>query len=294
MYCSAVRGIFTHAFAPRFRAVARCDRDTRSRELPPSKEILVPGAGRLGDKANVVGPGDVHGCPACPHPAIGPAISGSPDVNVNRRPALRVDDVGIHMACCGTNTWTAKQGAPTVFINGKAAHRMNDMGQSCGGVTKLIEGSPNVIVGDAAGGGGGVGPPGATIASGGGAGGIGGRGGSSGASSATGGSAGATGSTGPADGAAAGPGAGSGATAATSASPAQSATTPQQDAKDLDVQLVNALGDPRPGVRFEVTLPDGSVKSGESDDQGYIRITGIQQGGTASLVLPEIDELVKR
>jgi len=92
-------------------------------------------------------PLDAHGCPACPHPAIGPAIAGSPDVNVNKRPALRVDDPGIHMACCGTNTWTATQGSLTVFINGKAAHRMGDQDQHCGGMGQMIEASTNVIVG---------------------------------------------------------------------------------------------------------------------------------------------------
>lgn len=63
---------------------------------------IVPGQGRLGNKANV--PLDAHGCPACPHPAIGLAIQGSPDVNVNRCPALRVDDlveVALARACGG-------------------------------------------------------------------------------------------------------------------------------------------------------------------------------------------------
>src|ERR1043166_6750903 len=106
----------------------------------------MPGQGRLGDKANV--PLDAHGCPACPHPCTGPAIQGSPDVRVNRRPALRVSDPGIHAACCGTNTWTATKGSLTVFINGKGAHRMGDQNRHCGGLGQLVEGSPNVIVGE--------------------------------------------------------------------------------------------------------------------------------------------------
>ena len=101
--------------------------------------------GRLGDKSQV--PVDAHGCPACPHPAVGPAIIGSPNVNVNKMPALRVDDTGIHMACCGPNTWTAQAGSSTVFINNKAAHRQGDADKHCGGMGKLIMGSPNVIVG---------------------------------------------------------------------------------------------------------------------------------------------------
>lgn len=62
-------------------------------------------------------------------------------------PALRVDDFGIHAACCGPNMWTATVGSGTVFINGKAAHRKDDTDQHCGGVGKMIEGSPNVFSG---------------------------------------------------------------------------------------------------------------------------------------------------
>jgi len=105
----------------------------------------MPAAARLGDKSQC--PADAHGCPACPHPVIGPAISGSADVLINKRPAVRVGDVGVHAACCGPNMWEAKVGSGTVKINGKAAHRMNDMDKHCGGVGKMIEGSPDVIVG---------------------------------------------------------------------------------------------------------------------------------------------------
>jgi uncharacterized Zn-binding protein involved in type VI secretion len=105
----------------------------------------MPPQSRLGDKSQV--PADAHGCPACPHPAVGPAIVGSPNVNVNKMPALRVDDTGVHAACCGPNTWEAKVGSGTVFINNKAAHRLNDMDKHCGGVGKMIEGSADVFTG---------------------------------------------------------------------------------------------------------------------------------------------------
>ncbi len=105
----------------------------------------MPGQGRLGDKSQV--PADAHGCPACPHPAVGPAINGSPDVKCNGRLALRVGDPGVHMACCGPNTWTAAAGSGTVFINNQAAHRQGDQVTHCGGSGQLIEGSTNVMVG---------------------------------------------------------------------------------------------------------------------------------------------------
>jgi uncharacterized Zn-binding protein involved in type VI secretion len=105
----------------------------------------MPAQGRLGDKSQV--PADAHGCPACPHPCIGPAIQGSPNVNVNKRPALRVTDQGVHAACCGPNMWKATAGSGTVFINTLPAHRQGDADQHCGGSGKLIEGSDNVMVG---------------------------------------------------------------------------------------------------------------------------------------------------
>lgn len=105
----------------------------------------MPPQGRLGDKSHA--PADVHGCVACPHPVIGPAIQGSPDVLVNNLPALRVGDMGIHAPCCGANMWTAVKGSATVFINNMPAHRMGDDDQHCGGMGKLIEGSPDVLVG---------------------------------------------------------------------------------------------------------------------------------------------------
>jgi uncharacterized Zn-binding protein involved in type VI secretion len=105
----------------------------------------MPPQGRLGDKAFV--PADAHGCPACPHPCTGPAVGGSPDVNVNGRPALRIDDPGIHAACCALNMWNAKAGSSTVIINGKGAHRQGDATKHCGGMGNLTEGATNVIAG---------------------------------------------------------------------------------------------------------------------------------------------------
>ena len=105
----------------------------------------MPPQGRLGDRA--FNPADAHGCPACPHPCIGPAVKGSPDVFVNGLMALRVGDPGKHAACCGPNMWNAAKGSLTVFINNLPAHRLGDMTAHCGGVGNLIVGSPNVIVG---------------------------------------------------------------------------------------------------------------------------------------------------
>ena len=106
----------------------------------------MPAASRKGDRALV--PSDAHGCPACPHPAtIGPAITGSPDVFINAKPAVRKDDQGTHVVCCGANTWKPISSSGTVFINGKGVVRVGDQTQHCGGPGYMIEGSADVNVG---------------------------------------------------------------------------------------------------------------------------------------------------
>ncbi|HLH38740.1 MAG TPA: PAAR domain-containing protein [Bryobacteraceae bacterium] len=101
---------------------------------------------RVGDRSQV--PADAHGKICCPHNATGPGIQGSPDVLVNNQPALRQFDPGIHSACCGPNTWIAIEGCEQVLINNLPAHRRFDLDQHCGGMGFMIEGSPDVYVGD--------------------------------------------------------------------------------------------------------------------------------------------------
>ena len=106
----------------------------------------MPEQGRVSDIGKV--DSDAHGCPACPHPAKSPAIVGSPTVFTNSLPSLRVDDMGVHAACCGPNMWTAAKGSGTVFINGKAAHRKGDKQSHCGGTGALDTASGDVFSGD--------------------------------------------------------------------------------------------------------------------------------------------------
>lgn len=103
----------------------------------------MPGQGRLGDIGKI--DSDAHGCPACPHPAQGPAITGSPDVFVNGLPALRETDMGVHAVCCGPNMWQATGKSPDVFINSLGAHRKDDDQLHCGGQGKLNTASSDVI-----------------------------------------------------------------------------------------------------------------------------------------------------
>lgn len=227
---------------------------------------------------------DAHGCPACPHPAIGPAIVGSPDVNVNGRPALRVDDRGIHAACCGPNTWTATTGALTVFINGKAAHRQGDTQTHCGGIGKLMEGSPNVIVEHSQGGSGGGSS--SSSSGGGGGGGSGSPGGSSGSSGGSSGSSGSgSGSTGSSgqgsDGALPGPD--------NAGPPADRPNTPIEP-DEIEIHVVTSGGGQVDGIAYELTMPDGSTRSGTADVTGTIKLTGLTQRGDCKLRFPKIDD----
>jgi len=97
----------------------------------------------LGDKARVIA--DTHGCPACPHPCIGPATAGSGDVLINGKPALRMGDTGIHAACCGPNTWECIEASAGVVVNGQPLVRKGDKTLHCGATLgEMIEASGDV------------------------------------------------------------------------------------------------------------------------------------------------------
>ena len=103
-------------------------------------------AGRIHDQAFISA--DSHGCPSCPHPAKGPASTGSTNVLVNGRRALRIEDTGVHATCCSAGEWVAVGGAPSVLINDRPAHRSGDATRHCGGFGKLATGSPSVLIGN--------------------------------------------------------------------------------------------------------------------------------------------------
>jgi phage baseplate assembly protein gpV len=70
----------------------------------------------------------------------------------------------------------------------------------------------------------------------------------------------------------------------------EGAPLPEEEEHQIEVQLVNVLGDPQPGVTWELKLPDGTVRSGSSGSDGYIRISGLTQTGDATLTLPDQDD----
>ena len=100
---------------------------------------------RLGDRSNC--PLDVHGKTCCPHNVTGPAVTGSPNVFINGKPALRVGDRGTHTLCCGPNNWRCVKGSATVYVNGKPLVHKGDMTLHCGGLGRMIDGSSDVFAG---------------------------------------------------------------------------------------------------------------------------------------------------
>ena len=94
------------------------------------------GYAAVGGKAQA--PADAHGCPACPHPCIGPIQTGSPNVFVNGKPAARVGDRGIHAICCGPNSYEIVGGDSEVLINGRAAAKIGSMTRHCGGTGQIV------------------------------------------------------------------------------------------------------------------------------------------------------------
>ena len=94
---------------------------------------------RLGGIAQC--PNHGHGCPACPHPTMGPITDGSKNVSIDGMPAARVGDPGVHTlaACCGPNTFVITTGDPNVLIDGKPAARVGDQTLHCGeGIGKIV------------------------------------------------------------------------------------------------------------------------------------------------------------
>lgn len=91
----------------------------------------MPKASRKGDMCSG------HGC--FPPSA---AIAGSPDVSIDKIPALRKGDAVAPHGCgkCVPHGRTVSGGSPTVFVNGKALARIGDA-INCGGSVSVGSGT---------------------------------------------------------------------------------------------------------------------------------------------------------
>ncbi len=91
----------------------------------------------VGDKAFCAA--DAHGCNGCPHPVIGPILTGNAKVKINGKAVACVGDTGKHAACCGPNTFKIISGDPDVKVDGKSVARLDDKTQHCGGTGKIVD-----------------------------------------------------------------------------------------------------------------------------------------------------------
>lgn len=57
----------------------------------------------------------------------------------------------------------------------------------------------------------------------------------------------------------------------------------------IEIKLVDEQGDPVPGERYEVKVPDGSVATGTLDEKGYAKINGIDPG-SCDISFPNLDK----
>ena len=58
---------------------------------------------------------------------------------------------------------------------------------------------------------------------------------------------------------------------------------------DVAVTLKDSDGNPVGGVKWQVSLPDNTTKSGTTGDDGKISVTGTQMSGQYKIVLPDVD-----
>jgi len=58
----------------------------------------------------------------------------------------------------------------------------------------------------------------------------------------------------------------------------------------IELEMVDEEDKGVPGVRYEVTLPDGSVAGGTTDAKGLARIEGFEKGGDCKVTFPDLDQ----
>ncbi len=66
--------------------------------------------------------------------------------------------------------------------------------------------------------------------------------------------------------------------------------TPKPDTKVtwIEIVLVDEKGRPAPNERYRIVLPDGSMRSGQLDENGFQRLDGIEMG-ICDVTFPDID-----
>jgi len=90
----------------------------------------------------------VHPWSPTPHPNAGPIQTGAGTVYIENCQAARLNDMGVHAACCGPNIYTIITASSTVVIEGSAAARLGDSTLHCGTAAgSIVTGAGTVTIG---------------------------------------------------------------------------------------------------------------------------------------------------
>jgi hypothetical protein len=61
----------------------------------------------------------------------------------------------------------------------------------------------------------------------------------------------------------------------------------EEEVTFIDVVVLDARGEPRANVLFELVLPDATVFTGRTGPDGRLRLDGLKQRGDCELTFPE-------
>lgn len=73
--------------------------------------------------------------------------------------------------------------------------------------------------------------------------------------------------------------------------PLEALPPPEKEASFIAANLLDQNGKPVVGRRFTIELPDGTLHSGLTDEEGWARVKGFTQDGSAKITFPDFDEL---
>ncbi|NTV37814.1 MAG: hypothetical protein HGA82_01245, partial [Anaerolineales bacterium] len=58
----------------------------------------------------------------------------------------------------------------------------------------------------------------------------------------------------------------------------------------IEIELVDEANQPVPGEKYEITMPDQTVKEGTLDEKGWARVDGIKDPGQCKITFPNLDK----
>ncbi|MBK8184486.1 MAG: type VI secretion system tip protein VgrG [Candidatus Competibacteraceae bacterium] len=65
--------------------------------------------------------------------------------------------------------------------------------------------------------------------------------------------------------------------------------TPPRPVHWIEIELVDEASRPVPGAKYEITMPDQTVKQGTLDEKGWARVDGIKDPGQCQITFPDLD-----